>query len=139
MKNTILLLFSLTLIFVGSCKKEEPVVTYPNHCVADDFECRKGKWANTALNKASVDTFEFHSSTKFSNYYTDDFTGEIQGIIYQDYKFRGSGFEYYVDYANQPVKVPFYRYTTYDKETGILAVYGVGKKQNTFQEYKKVK
>ena len=139
MKNTILLLFVIALIFVGSCKKEEPVVTYPNHCVADDFECRKGKWARILSDTTWPDTLEFHSEVKFSNYNANYFTGERQGIIYQDYKFKGSGFEYYVDYANQPVNSPFYRFTTYDEVTEILAIYGTGKEQNEFTEYKRVK
>ena len=138
MKNIFFIPIAITFLLIGSCVKEEPEITYPNHCVADDFECRKGKWANISPNKTSPDTLEFHSATKFSNYNANSYTGERQGILYQDYIFRGFGLEYYVDYANMPVKRPFYRRTTYDDIIGILSVYGVGNKQDTFDEYKRV-
>ena len=139
MKKQLILITAGLMLLIGSCKKEEPEITYPNHCVADDFECRKGKWARIITASTWPDTLEFHSQTKFSNYNSNYFTGERQGIIYQDYKFKGTGFEYYVDYSNQPVKPPFYRATTYDMETGVLAVYGVGSDHSNFTEYTRIK
>jgi hypothetical protein len=139
MKNIFFIPIAITFLLIGSCVKEEPEITYPNHCVADDFECRKGKWANISSSSASPDTLEFHSATKFSNYNAHYITGIRQGIIYQDYKFNGAGLVYYVNFINEPVNSPVYKRTTYNEVTGILSVHGSGSQKDEVYDYERVK
>ena len=127
------------LFFISSsCKKEEPEVTYPYHCVADSFDCRKGKWANTYPNKPSADTIEFHTSTKFSNYYYDDWTEERRGIIWQEYRFDGTALVTWSNPNGFPVSNPFHYITSYNEETEILSFHNMGSTNDLIYEYKRI-
>tara|TARA_R110002050_G_scaffold300654_2_gene471240 strand:- start:41 stop:460 length:420 start_codon:yes stop_codon:yes gene_type:complete len=138
MKNRLLLISLGFLLLVGACKKEVPKVTYPYSCVADSFDCRKGKWANISKFVTIPDTLDFHTSSKYSNYYPDWITGERRGIIWQEYKFVGSSLVIQVDMNNNPTRNPMYTITTYNDTTGIWSFHNMGSTKDLVYEYKRI-
>lgn len=136
MKNPILIL--ILFLFLGSCKKEELEITYPYHCVADSFDCRKGKWANISTIVSIPDTLDFHTTTKYSNYNSDWITGERRGIIWQEYEFVGVSLVIKVDWNNNPVPNPIYTITTYNDSTGIWSFHNMGSTRDLIYEYKRI-